>query len=159
MRAMVQNMWSKVYHLRVLPSWIRRTEMSKSLLLMICILTGLLVLACSKPADTNRNAAAPANSNAAVPAGSVSTNKNTNAATGEKIGVEECDTFLTAYENCVTTKIPEASRAQFQTSINTLRSQWKKLADNPQTRGTLAAACKSSHEATKAQVKSFGCSL
>ena len=135
--------------------------MSKSLLLMICILTGLLVLACSKPADTNRNAAAPANSNAAVPAGTVSTNKNTNASTtaGEKIGVEECDTFLTAYEHCVTSKIPEASRAQFQTSINTLRSQWKKLADNPQTRGTLAAACKSQHEAAKAQVKSFGCTL
>jgi hypothetical protein len=33
--------------------------MSKSLLLMLCLLTGLIVLACSKY-ETNRNVAAPA---------------------------------------------------------------------------------------------------
>lgn len=133
--------------------------MSKSLLLMICLVTGLLVLSCTK-AETNKNAA-PANSNAAAPAGSVSTNKNTNstAATAEKIGVEECDTFLTAYENCVTTKVPEAARAQYQSSINSLRASWKKLADNPQTRGTLAAACKQSHDQTRTALKSFNCTL
>jgi len=118
------------------------------------------VLSCSK-AETNKNAGA-ANSTAPAPAGSVSTNKNTNsttAAAGEKIGVEECDTFLTAYETCVTTKIPEAARAQYQSSINTLRANWKKLADNPQTRGTLAAACKQSHEQTRTALKSFNCTL
>jgi hypothetical protein len=126
---------------------------------MACILTGLLVLACSK-ADTNRNATT-ANSTAPAPAGSVATNKNANAtaATGTKIGVEECDTFLTAYENCVTTKIPEAARVQYQSSINTLRANWKKLADNPQTRGTLAAACKQQHDQVRTQLKSFNCTL
>ena len=136
--------------------------MSKSLLLMICILTGLLVLSCSK-ADTNRNAnaMAPSNSTAPVPAGSVSTNKNTNstAATAEKIGVEECDAFLTAYESCITSKVPEAQRAQYQNSISQLRSSWKKLADNPTTRGTLAAACKTTHDTTKAQMKAFNCTF
>jgi len=133
--------------------------MSKSLLFMACILTGLLVLACSK-ADTNKNATT-ANSTAPAPAGSVATNKNANAtaATGTKIGVEECDTFLTAYENCVTTKIPEAARVQYQSSINTLRANWKKLADNPQTRGTLAAACKQQHDQVRTQLKSFNCAL
>ncbi|HEY6216443.1 MAG TPA: hypothetical protein VIW74_07240 [Pyrinomonadaceae bacterium] len=133
--------------------------MSKSLLFMACILTGLLVLACSK-ADTNKNATT-ANSTAPAPAGSVATNKNANAtaATGTKIGVEECDTFLTAYENCVTTKIPEAARVQYQSSINTLRANWKKLADNPQTRGTLAAACKQQHDQVRTQLKSFNCTL
>jgi len=128
---------------------------------MICLLTGLLVLACSK-ADTNRNAnTSAANSTAPAPAGSVVTNRNTNstAATGTKIGVEECDTFLTAYENCVTTKIPEAARVQYQSSINTLRASWKKLADNPQTRGTLAATCKTQHDQVRTQLKQFNCSL
>lgn len=137
--------------------------MSKSLLLLICILTGLLVLACAKSEETNRNAAAPANSNAPAPASSVTTNKNTNAdaaaSTGDKIGVEECDAFLTAYESCITSKIPEAARAPYRSSIGTLRTEWKKLADNPQTRGTLAAACKTQHDAVRAQVKSFGCTL
>jgi hypothetical protein len=136
--------------------------MSKSLLLMICLLTGLLVLACSK-AETNRNAnTTAANSTAPAPAGSVATNKNTNATAataGAKIGVEECDAFLTAYETCVTTKVPEAARAQYQSSINTLRASWKKLADNPQTRGTLAAACKQAHEQTRATLKQYNCSL
>lgn len=140
-----------------------RTKMSKSLLLMISILTGLLVLACGKSAETNRNAntTAPSNTTAPAPAATASTNRNGNdgATATTKIGVEECDSFLTAYDNCVSTKIPEAARAQYRTSLNTLRTEWKKLADNPQTRGTLAAACKTQHEQVRAQVKSFGCTL
>ena len=136
--------------------------MSKSLLLMICILTGLLVLSCSK-ADTNRNAnaVAPTNSTAPVPAGSVSTNKNTNstAATAEKIGVEECDAFLTAYESCISSKVPEAGRAQYHNAISQWRSSWKKLADNPATKGTLPGICKNAHDTAKVQMKSFNCTL
>ena len=134
--------------------------MSKSLLLMICILTGLLVLACSK-ADTNRNAnaVAPSNSTAPAPAASVVTNRNTNstAATAEKIGVAECDAFITAYEACIA-KVPEAGRAQYQNAVSQWRSSWKKLADNPTTKGTLAGICKNAHDTAKAQMKSY-CTL
>jgi hypothetical protein len=136
--------------------------MSKSLLFMIVILTGLLVLACAKTADTNRNAnaLAPSNSTAPAPAGSVVTNKNTNAslATAESIGVEECDAFLTAYESCVA-KVPETGRAQYQNAISQWRSSWKKLADNPTTRPTLAGICKNAHDTARAQMKSFNCTL
>ena len=137
-----------------------RTKMSKSLLLMICIVTGLLVLSCAKTADTNRNAA-PANSNAAAPSGSVSTNKNSNTtvAAADKIGIEECDTFLTEYDNCVSTKVPEAARAQYKTAIAQWRSSWKKLADNPQTKGTLANICKTQLETARTQMKSFNCTF
>ena len=135
--------------------------MSKSLLLMICILTGLLVLSCSK-ADTNRNAnaVAPSNSTAPAPAGSVVTNRNTNssAPTAQKIGVEECDAFINAYEACIA-KVPEAGRAQYQNAVSQWRSSWKKLADNPATKGTLASVCKQAHETAKAQMKSFNCTL
>lgn len=137
--------------------------MSKSLLLMLCILTGLLVLACSRT-DTNKNATAPANANTAPGA---TTNRNANAATATNanssatahVGVAECDSFITAYENCVTTKVPEASRAQFRSSINTWRTEWKKLADNPQTRGTLVNVCKTQLESARTQMKSFGCTF
>ena len=129
--------------------------MSKSLLLMLCILTGLLVLACAKPAvDTNRNAAVPANATSPVPAGTPAT--NTNAAA---IGIAECDTFLTAYDNCVSNKVPENIRAQYKTAIATWRTEWKKLADNPQTRGTLATVCKQQMETARTQVKAFGCTF
>jgi len=123
---------------------------------MLCILTGLVVLSCSKSDETNRNAAAPA------PAGSpaAATNRNANApATAEKVGVAECDNFITAYETCVSSKVPEASRAQLQQAVAAWRAQWKKLADNPQTRGTLAAACKTQLEATRTQMKAYGCTF
>jgi len=129
--------------------------MSKSLLLMLCILTGLLVLSCAK-SETNRNAAAT--TPAGTPATTTNRNENTPATT-EKVGVAECDNFITAYETCVSSKVPEASRAQLRQAVATWRTQWKKLADNPQTRGTLAAACKTQLEATRTQMKAYGCTF
>lgn len=126
--------------------------MSKSLLLMLCILTGLLVLACGGTDETNRNAPSGTNSAASTPA-------TTTASTGDKIGIEECDTFLTAYENCVSSKVPEAARAQYRTAITTWRTEWKRLADNPQTRGTLATVCKTQMETARTQMKSVGCTF
>ena len=135
--------------------------MSKSLLLMICLLTGLLVLACGKTAETNRNAnsAAPANANAPAPAASVVTNRNTNSPGAERIGIEECDSFLTSYDNCVTTKVPEAARAQYRQALTTWRTEWKKLADNPQTRGTLANICKTQLNTARTQFKAYNCTF
>jgi hypothetical protein len=127
--------------------------MSKSLLLMLCLLIGLLVLACGKQ-ETNRNAAATAPATATPAA-----NANTTTATAEKVGVAECDNFITAYETCVSSKVPEASRAQLRNAVTTWRTQWKKLADNPQTRGTLAAACKTQLEATRTSMKAYGCTF
>ena len=129
---------------------------------MFCLLTGLLVLACSKSGyDTNRNAngtnANNSNAGTAAPAPSTATNRNDNATAGEKVGIAECDSFITAYENCVSSKVPAASRAQLQEAVKTWRAQWKKLADNPQTRGTLAATCKTQREATVTQMKAYGC--
>lgn len=132
--------------------------MSKSLLLMLCLLTGLLVLACAPGTDTNRNAntVAPTNtsSTASTPAPT-----NANTSTAAAIGIEECDAFLTAYDTCVSTKVPEAVRAQYRTSINTWRTEWKKLADNPQTRATLAGICKTQMETARTQLKSFNCTF
>ena len=135
--------------------------MSKSLLLMMCLLTGLLVLACGKTAETNRNAnaTAPANSNAPAPAASVVTNRNTNSPGAEKIGIEECDAFLTSYDNCVSTKVPETARAQYRQALTTWRTEWKRLAENPQTRGTLAGICKTQLNTARTQFKAYNCTF
>jgi len=133
--------------------------MSRTLPLMFCLVIGLLVLSCSKPADTNRNAAATNSAaSSATPAATAHTAATTPAA-GEKIGVPECDAFLTAYENCVSTKVPEQARATFQNGMKTWRTEWKRLADNPQTKGTLAEACKRQHEAQRTALKAYGCTL
>lgn len=131
--------------------------MSRSLLLMLCVVIAMLVLACGGP-PTNKNGAAniSATSTAASPA---PTTAATTAATGTQVGVAECDTFITAYENCVTTKVPEQARAQFQASITTWRTEWKKLADSPQTRATLASVCKTQLETARTQMKAYNCTF
>ena len=134
-----------------------RTKMSKSLLLMLCLLTGLLVLACAPGADTNRNNVAPANTS--TPASSATASTNTNSSTGDAIGIAECDSFLTSYDNCVSTKVPESVRAQYKTALATWRTEWKRLADNPQTRGTLAGICKTQLETARTQFKAFNCTF
>ena len=130
--------------------------MSRILPLMFCLVVGLLVVACTKSADTNRAAA----TNSAAPAGTpAATHSPAATAAADKIGVPECDAFITAYENCVTTKVPEAQRATFQTGIKTWRTEWKKLAENPQTKGTLVEVCKKQQEAQRAALKAYGCTL
>jgi hypothetical protein len=37
------------------------------------------------------------------------------------------------------------------------RASWRTLAANPQTRGTLASACKTATEQSRAAYKSYGC--
>jgi hypothetical protein len=118
------------------------------------------VLACAKSVETNKNG--ETNATAPVAAGTPvapPTNRNDNTGATAQVGVAECDTFITAYENCVTTKVPEAARAQFRSSIATWRTEWKKLADNPQTRPTLASVCKTQLENARTQMKAYNCTF
>jgi Meckel syndrome type 1 protein len=75
---------------------------------------------------------------------------------GASVGVPECDDFLAKYDSC-TSKVPEMMRAQYENAGKQMRDQWKKLAENPQTKGTLAAACKQAVEQQAAAWKMYGC--
>jgi hypothetical protein len=130
--------------------------MSRSLLLMLCFVTGLLVLACGSP-GTNKNG--PANLSDARAASPAPTTAATTTASATQVGVAECDNFLNAYETCITTKVPEAARAQFQTTMTTWRTEWKKLAENPQTRAGLVNACKMQIEAARNSMKAYNCTF
>ena len=127
--------------------------MSRSFLLMMCVTIGLLVLACGGP-DTNKNG--PANvSTTAAPAPSAAAT----VPAGDQIGIPECDNFITAYENCVTTKVPDAAREQYRAAVVRWRADWKKLAADPQTRAGLAQACKIQIETARTQMKSYNCTF
>ena len=129
--------------------------MSRSLLLLLCLVIGLLVLACGGYENRNAASTAPSSTPAASPRASAAAT----VAAGGQVGVVECDNFITAYENCVSTKVPEQARAQLKEAVTRWRTEWKKLADNPQTRGTLASACKTQLEATRTQMKPYGCTF
>ena len=112
--------------------------MSKLFVFIVGVLIGLLLLACGAP--TNRNAAAPSTVSEA-----------------EKVGIAECDNFIAAYETCVNSKVEESARANVRASVAKLRADWKKMADDPQMRATLAAHCKAQRETTMATMKAYNC--
>ena len=99
--------------------------MSRSLLLVCCLVIGLLILACGGP--TNKNGT-PTNSSSGE---SVAASPAATVAAADQIGVPECDNFLNAYETCVTTKVPAAVRPGFTATMTTWRSEWKRMAADP----------------------------
>lgn len=101
---------------------------------------------------TNRNAAPATSQPAASPA-------TTTASSSTTIGITECDTFIASYEACVRDKVPEAARAQYNAGLAQWKKSWHELAQNPNTKATLASACKAQRETTKQAMKNFGCTF
>jgi hypothetical protein len=130
--------------------------MTIKLSLLLCVVCAIVLVGCAKSESNNNAATGNANKAATTttPASTVAT-----TASADKIGVPECDQFIANYEACVTGKVPEATRAQFKTGMEQWRSSWKKLAANPQTRGTLAGVCKQTIESARTSMKMYNCTF
>jgi hypothetical protein len=126
--------------------------MFRSALLIFCVLCAAILIGCGTTETSNSNTAT-GNSNKAA----TSTPATTTASTGDKIGVPECDDFIAKYDACVSSKVPEIARAQYQSAIKQWKDAWRKQAENPQTKGALAAACKQAAEQQAAALKPYGC--
>ena len=142
--------------------------MFRRVLPAICVTCTLLLLGCAASDTTNNSNLTNTNANANRAATRTTTNtaamntavNNSTAtapASGEKIGVPECDDFIAKYEACLSGKVPEMVRAQHQANIKQWRDSWRAAATNPQTKATLAQACKNSMESARASMKSYGC--
>jgi hypothetical protein len=125
------------------------------LFLFLCVLCALVLVGCATT-ETNTNTATTGNANKAATANTPAPATATTAS-ADKIGVPECDEFIANYEACVTGKVPEAAKAQFKTGLEQWRSSWKKLADNPQTKPTLANVCKQTVETARTSMKAYNC--
>jgi hypothetical protein len=125
--------------------------------ILLCVVCTIVLIGCTKTEPVNNSSATSNANKAATAAASPAT--ATTAPAGEKIGVPECDEFIAAYDACVSSKVPESARAQYKTAIEQWRSSWSKLAANPNTKATLAAACKQSAESARASMKSYGCTF
>lgn len=137
----------------------RRTLLS--LALSVC---SALLLACGGADNANTTNATNANraaTNSAAttttPAATTASPAATVAAAGDRIGVAECDDYLTKVDNCITSKVPAAAREQYAASMKQTRDSWRTLAANPQGRAGLATACKQAIESARAAYKSYGC--
>lgn len=129
--------------------------MRRTTILMLCLALALVVMACSKTETSNNSNATSGTTEKPAAA----TPGTTTASTGDSIGVPECDDFIAKYEACVSNKVPELVRAQYQSSLKQWKESWKKLAENPQTKPTLVSACKQAVEQHGAALKSFGCTF
>ena len=123
---------------------------------VLCLAFAIFLIGCSTT-ETNTNTNSNTTSGTTDKPATTSTPATAAASTsGDKVGVPECDDFLAKYDSC-TGKVPEMVRAQYENAGKQMRDQWKKLADNPQTKGSLAAACKQAVEQQAAAWKMYGC--
>jgi len=68
----------------------------------------------------------------------------------DKVGIEVCDSFLAKYEACVkNTAGEQEQREQANQMIKQLRSAWKQMASDAQTKPSLEQACKQTVESVK----------
>ena len=112
-------------------------------LFAICLLLGAVMLACGGATD---NAANSTNAAAGT------------TASGDKIGVPECDDFIAKYEACVNSKVPESARSMVKANLDSMRNAWKQAAATPQGKAGLATGCKQALEQAKTSMGSYGCS-
>src|ERR1051325_10340099 len=124
--------------------------MLRKSLVIFSILCAAILIGCSKTETSNSNTAADNSNKSAASTGS------TASSSGDKIGITECDDYIAKYEAC-TPKVPEPGRAAYKNALDQVRANWKKLAADPATRGSLAAACKTATDNQAAAWKMYGC--
>ena len=125
--------------------------MLRKSLVVFSILCAAILIGCSKTETGNSNSTAGSSNSAGTSGGGSATTA------GDKIGIPECDDYIAKYETCVRGKVPEQTRAALESSLKAARDNWKKAAENAQSRGTLAAACKQASDAAATSMKAYGC--
>ena len=127
--------------------------------LIILILCAFVLAGCNKSeTHESTNANKPATSTS-TPASASTTPASSSSTTAQKVGVPECDEFIEKYDACVSSKVPEGTRAQYRATINTWRTEWAKMANNPKTKPALAQACKMVIEQQRTAMKSYNCTF
>lgn len=81
------------------------------------------------------------------------------ASLAQEIGVPSCDRFMTDYEACVMTKVPEAQRSVMTQQITQMRSTWRELARDGQARQQLDAVCTAQSTQMRQAMAPYGCSF
>lgn len=78
----------------------------------------------------------------------------------QDVGVASCDAFFATYEACIKDKIPAANQDMARSGMAQARAGLKSLADNPQTKPSVAAACdKMAAQMKAAAVAAYGCAF
>lgn len=68
------------------------------------------------------------------------------AASGDKIGVAECDDYVTKYEGCMS-KVPAAAKPAMEQAFKAQRDGFKQAASTPEGKAALKTSCKQALDA------------
>lgn len=74
--------------------------------------------------------------------------KSKPAASGESIGVEECDAYFAWVESCLG-KVPPDHKTSMESAMKANRTAWKDIAKNAESKEPLVAGCKATLDAFK----------
>lgn len=78
-------------------------------------------------------------------------------AAADSVGVPECDEYITKYQQCIETKVPEAARGSMKQAFDQTRAAWKQAAATPQGKEGLAMGCKAALDGAKQAMTAYGC--
>jgi len=81
------------------------------------------------------------------------------APAGNSVGVPECDDYISKYEACINSKVPEMARGALKDAFDRTRTEWKAAAATPEGKQGLAIACKAASDAAKQAVAAYGCTM
>lgn len=128
-------------------------------MLTLCLCATLTLAACKKeePAVATPPATTPATTPAATTPTTTPAPTPAPVASGDAIGVAECDEYLTKYEACLTGKVPESARAALQQSLDATRAGWKQAAASPGGAEGLKSACEQMVTAARQSMQAYGC--
>jgi len=123
----------------------------------------LMLAACQQQAPSTpaaqtgasaQRAATPATPPAATPPAAT---PPASAAVADSTGVPECDDYLSKYQACVDSKVPEAARAALRQSLDQTRAAWRSAMTTPGGKNGMAAACTQARDAAKTSMAAYGC--
>lgn len=126
---------------------LRRDPMKKATaLLFVFAVTALAVSGCAKKDSATVTTTTTTTAEGTAP-----------AASGDSVGVPECDEYISKYQNCLKGKVPEAAQAAMKGAFDTTITEWKKVAATAEGKSGLAMACKSALDASKQAMSAYGC--
>ncbi len=73
------------------------------------------------------------------------------------LGIEECDSYLKMYQECLASKIPESQKPAFKVSLDQTLALWQQAFFDEQKRSKLAQACTETTTITQKIFTSYGC--
>jgi hypothetical protein len=120
------------------------TNYKLAFMLAACLIGGSLATAACSSGDPSAGAQSK-------------TAGETKTASGDSVGVAECDQYLAAYESCLKDKVPAAARDMMRSSFETTRASWRQAAATPEGRAGLATACKTARDTARQAMASYGC--